>query len=234
MRACKASNPPSPLLCARCGAFSVGFIDDGDAIRSIITGLGWSSRSLACHSLGLVRFGLAAIYVALLKLAAGYPELELDDPNQPILFAAANQGAHRVGWFAVHLTGSCAGLVFDGGAPDRGFVGFLATVFMGSYSFTQGPNYLHFSARGAGGAGRAPGGGGGRGGGGAAGRSSKMGADLREAPWICGLIWLQVPATLIASYCHGHGGYHRWCWCRRPVVGLVRGSSEILAMGNLC
>lgn len=47
-------------------------------------GLGWLKPVLGSATPWAVSVGLVVIYIALLKVAAGYPELELDDPNEPI------------------------------------------------------------------------------------------------------------------------------------------------------
>ncbi|BBI63825.1 hypothetical protein HSBAA_51310 [Vreelandella sulfidaeris] len=51
---------------------------------AVYYGLGWLKPVLGDATPWVVGVGLTVIYIALLKLASGYPELELDDPNEPI------------------------------------------------------------------------------------------------------------------------------------------------------
>ena len=77
------SNPPKPLV-----RKVIGFL--GGLLLMMVTalvvyyGLGWLKPVLGSATPWAVSVGLVVIYIALLKVAAGYPELELDDPNEPI------------------------------------------------------------------------------------------------------------------------------------------------------
>lgn len=83
MKGLESSNPPKPLV-----RKAIGFL--GGLLMMMITGLvvyyglGWLKPTLGDAAPWVIAVGLAGVYVALLKLAAGYPELELDDPNEPI------------------------------------------------------------------------------------------------------------------------------------------------------
>lgn len=83
MQGLQSSNPPKPLV-----RKVIGFL--GGLLLMMITalvvyyGLGWIKPLLGDATPWLVAVVLAAVYVGLLKLAAGYPELELDDPDEPV------------------------------------------------------------------------------------------------------------------------------------------------------
>jgi len=83
MQGLQSSNPPKPLV-----RKVIGFL--GGLLLMMVTalvvyyGLGWIKPLLGDATPWLVAVVLAAVYVGLLKLAAGYPELELDDPNEPV------------------------------------------------------------------------------------------------------------------------------------------------------
>ncbi|XKH59688.1 TRAP transporter permease [Halomonas sediminis] len=83
MQGLQSSNPPKPLV-----SKVIGFL--GGLLLMMITalavyyGLGWLKPVLGDATPWVIAVGLTGVYIALLKLAAGYPELELDDPNQPI------------------------------------------------------------------------------------------------------------------------------------------------------
>ena len=83
MQGLETSNPPKPLV-----RKAIGFL--GGLLMMIIAslvvyyGLGWLKPALGDAAAWVIAAGIAVIYVALLKLSAVYPELELDDPNEPI------------------------------------------------------------------------------------------------------------------------------------------------------
>ncbi|MGS2744668.1 TRAP transporter permease [Halomonas sp. LS-001] len=83
MQGLETSNPPKPLV-----RKAIGFL--GGLLMMMITGLvvyyglGWLKPALGDAAPWVIAVGIAGVYIALLKLAAGYPELELDDPNEPI------------------------------------------------------------------------------------------------------------------------------------------------------
>ncbi|QFU02781.1 DctM-like transporter [Halomonas sp. THAF5a] len=83
MQGLQSSNAPKPLV-----RKVIGFL--GGLLLMMITalvvyyGLGWLKPLLGDATPWLVAVVLAVVYVALLKLAAGYPELELDDPDEPV------------------------------------------------------------------------------------------------------------------------------------------------------
>jgi len=79
----QSSNPAKPLV-----RKVIGFL--GGLLLMMITalvvyyGLGWLKPVLGDATPWVIAVGLTLVYVALLKLASGYPELELDDPDTPI------------------------------------------------------------------------------------------------------------------------------------------------------
>jgi TRAP transporter 4TM/12TM fusion protein len=83
MQGLESSNPPKPLVNKLVG-FLGGLLLMMITAMAVYYGLGWLKPVLGDATPWVVAVGLTVIYIALLKLAAGYPELELDDPDQPI------------------------------------------------------------------------------------------------------------------------------------------------------
>ncbi|MEQ9557101.1 MAG: TRAP transporter permease [Rhodospirillales bacterium] len=52
---------------------------------AVYYGLGWMKPILGGYSSIIVAFGIAVVYVLLVRFAAQYPDLKMDDPNQPVL-----------------------------------------------------------------------------------------------------------------------------------------------------
>jgi TRAP transporter 4TM/12TM fusion protein len=83
MQGLESSNPPKPLV-RKVTGFLAGLLIMMITALAVYYGLGWLKPLLGGAAPWVIAAGLAVIYVVLLKLASGYPELELDDPNQPI------------------------------------------------------------------------------------------------------------------------------------------------------
>ena len=52
---------------------------------AVYYGLGWMKPILGGYASLVVAFGIAVVYVLLVRFAAQYPDLKMDDPNQPVL-----------------------------------------------------------------------------------------------------------------------------------------------------
>ena len=61
-----------------------GFIGVAALSAAMHYGLGWTKDAFGENTIYIVGVLFVAIYIALLKVAAGYPDLELDDPNAPV------------------------------------------------------------------------------------------------------------------------------------------------------
>ena len=61
-----------------------GFLGIGILSMATYYGLGWTKDVMGDATIYVVSIGLIAAYVALLKLASSYPDLELDDANAPV------------------------------------------------------------------------------------------------------------------------------------------------------
>ncbi|MFN2331400.1 MAG: TRAP transporter permease, partial [Halomonas sp.] len=101
-------------------------------------GLGWLKPVLGDATPWVVAVGLTAVYVALLKLAAGYPELELDDPDTPIYKLPETRPTVLVGLqYILPVIVLIWCLMVERLSP--GLSAFWATVFMVFIILTQRP-----------------------------------------------------------------------------------------------
>ena len=208
MQGLESSNPAKPLLHK-----VIGFL--GGLLLLMVTalvvyyGLGWLKPVLGDATPWVVAVGLTVIYIALLKLAAGYPELELDDPNQPIYSLPQTRPTVLVGLqYILPVVVLVWCLMVERLSP--GLSAFWATVFMIFIILTQRPITSIFRGR------------------------SNMGADLREGAmdlWIGlitgarNMIGIGI-ATATAGIIVGA--------VSQTGVGLVLAEVvEILSMGNL-
>jgi TRAP transporter 4TM/12TM fusion protein len=208
MQGLESSNPPKPLLTKALG-FLGGLLLMMVTAMVVFYGLGWLKPILGDATPWVVSVGLAVIYVALLKLAAGYPELELDDPNEPIYSLPQTRPTVLVGLqYILPVVVLVWCLMVERLSP--GLSAFWATVFMVFIILTQRPITSIFRGR------------------------SKMGADLREGAmdlWVGlvtgarNMIGIGI-ATATAGIIVGA--------VSQTGVGLVLAEVvEILAMGNL-
>jgi len=84
MQGLQSSNPPKPLVRKLIG-FLTGLLLMMVTALVVYYGLGWMQPALGVAAPWVIGAGLVAVYVGLLKVASGYPELELDDPNEPVV-----------------------------------------------------------------------------------------------------------------------------------------------------
>ncbi|GHE21609.1 TRAP transporter permease [Halomonas urumqiensis] len=131
------SNPPKPLV-----RKVIGFL--GGLLLMMITamvvyyGLGWLKPVLGSATPWVVSVALAVIYIALLKVASGYPELELDDPDEPIFKLPQTRPTVMVGLqFILPVIVLVWCLMVERLSP--GLSAFWATVFMVFIILTQRP-----------------------------------------------------------------------------------------------
>jgi TRAP transporter 4TM/12TM fusion protein len=208
MEGLESSNPPKPLVRKVMG-FLGGLLLMMVTAMVVFYGLGWLKPVLGDATPWVVSVGLAAIYVALLKLAAGYPELELDDPNEPIYSLPQTRPTVLVGLqYILPVVVLVWCLMVERLSP--GLSAFWATVFMIFIILTQRPITSVFRGR------------------------SEMSADLREGAmdlWVGlvtgarNMIGIGI-ATATAGIIVGA--------VSQTGVGLVLAEVvEILAMGNL-
>ncbi|WAM54882.1 TRAP transporter permease [Vreelandella venusta] len=131
------SNPPKPLV-----RKVIGFL--GGLLLMMVTalvvyyGLGWLKPVLGSATPWVVSVALVVIYIALLKVAAGYPELELDDPNEPIFKLPQTRPTVMVGLqFILPVIVLVWCLMVERLSP--GLSAFWATVLMVFIILTQRP-----------------------------------------------------------------------------------------------
>lgn len=145
MKGLQSSNPPKPLVNKVIGFLGGLLLMMGTAL-AVYYGLGWLKPVLGDATPWVVAVGLSVIYIALLKLAAGYPELELDDPNQPIFTLPQTKPTVLVGLqyiLPVIVLVWC--LMVERLSP--GLSAFWATVFMIFIILTQRPITSIFRGR---------------------------------------------------------------------------------------
>ena len=208
MQGLESSNPHKPLMNKVLG-FLGGLLLMMVTAMAVYYGLGWMKPVLGEATPWVVAVGLTVIYIALLKLAAGYPELEVDDPNQPIYSLPQTRPTVLVGLqYILPVVVLVWCLMVERLSP--GLSAFWATVFMIFIILTQRPITSIFRGR------------------------SDMSLDLREGAmdlWIGlvtgarNMIGIGI-ATATAGIIVGA--------VSQTGVGLVLAEMvEILAMGNL-
>lgn len=84
MKGLQSSNPPRPFIRKALG-FLTGLILLMALSFAVYYGLGWLKPLLGDAAGWVIGAGLFAAYVGLLKVGAQYPELELDDPDSPVV-----------------------------------------------------------------------------------------------------------------------------------------------------
>ncbi|TVM06807.1 MAG: TRAP transporter fused permease subunit [Halomonas sp.] len=146
MQGLESSNPPKPLV-----SKVVGFL--GGLLLMMITalavyyGLGWLKPVLGGAAPWVIAAGLAVIYIALLKMAAAYPELELDDPNEPVIKLPQTRPTVMVGLqYILPVIVLIWCLMVERLSP--GLSAFWATVFMIFIMLTQRPVTAIFRGKG--------------------------------------------------------------------------------------
>ncbi|MGY4877293.1 TRAP transporter permease [Vreelandella aquamarina] len=146
MQGLESSNPPKPLV-----RKAIGFL--GGLLMMMITGLavyyglGWLKPTLGDAAPWVIAVGLAGVYVALLKLAAGYPELELDDPSEPIYKLPQTRPTVMVGLqYILPVVVLVWCLMVERLSP--GLSAFWATVLMVFIMLTQRPIIAIFRGQG--------------------------------------------------------------------------------------
>ncbi|MFN3581625.1 MAG: TRAP transporter permease, partial [Pseudomonas sp.] len=84
MQGLQSSNPVRPFMRKALG-FLTGLILLMGLSFAVYYGLGWLKPLLGDAAGWVIGAALLAVYIGLLKVGAQYPELELDDPNSPVL-----------------------------------------------------------------------------------------------------------------------------------------------------
>ena len=84
MQGLPSSNPERPFLRKVLGFLS-GLLLIMGLSAAVYYGLGWLKPLLGGYASWVVAGGLAAVYVALLRIGARYPDLELDDPDSAVV-----------------------------------------------------------------------------------------------------------------------------------------------------
>ncbi len=84
MQGLPRASEPKPWMVAIMG-FLIGFIGIAVLAVAVYYGIGWIKIFTGESSGWVIAAALTAIYVGLVKFCAGYPELELDDPNSPVV-----------------------------------------------------------------------------------------------------------------------------------------------------
>ena len=146
MQGLPTSNPARPFLNKVIG-FLTGLILLMALSFAVYYGLGWLKPVLGDATPWVIAVGLTVFYVALLKLGAQYPELELDDPSSKVLILPQTRPTVMVGLhyiLPVIVLVWC--LMVERLSP--GLSAFWATVFMIFIIVTQRPIIAAFRQRG--------------------------------------------------------------------------------------
>ena len=84
MQGLPSSNPERPFLRKVMGFLS-GLLLIMGLSAAVYYGLGWLKPLLGDYASWVIAGGLAAVYVALLRVGARYPDLEMDDPHSAVV-----------------------------------------------------------------------------------------------------------------------------------------------------
>ncbi|MGQ7247334.1 TRAP transporter permease [Halomonas sp. V046] len=137
MQGLESTNPPKTLTRKVIG-FLGGLLLMMIVAMGVYYGLGWLKPVLGDGAPWIISALLAVIYVVLLKIASGYPELELDDPNEPIFSLPQTRPTVMVGLqYILPVVVLIWCLMVERLSP--GLSAFWATVFMIFIMLTQRP-----------------------------------------------------------------------------------------------
>ncbi|NIC07306.1 TRAP transporter permease [Billgrantia bachuensis] len=145
MKGLPSSNPVRPLLNKAIG-FLTGLILLMTLSFAVYYGLGWLKPILGDTTPWVVGAVLAAVYVGLLRLGSNYPELELDDPNSPVITLPQTRPTVMVGLhYILPVVVLVWCLMVERLSP--GLSAFWATVLMIFIMITQRPITAFFRGR---------------------------------------------------------------------------------------
>ncbi|WP_040475315.1 TRAP transporter permease [Vreelandella jeotgali] len=145
MQGLTSSNPPKPLV-RKVAGFLGGLLLMMVTALGVYYGLGWLKPLLGAAAPWVIAAGLVALYLGLLKVAAGYPELELDDPDKPIYELPKTRPTVMVGLqYILPVVVLIWCLMVERLSP--GLSAFWATVFMIFIMLTQRPIIAAFRGR---------------------------------------------------------------------------------------
>jgi TRAP transporter 4TM/12TM fusion protein len=109
-------------------------------------GIGWIKDLVPEHAIYIVAVLVAAAYIGLLKYATTYPELEMDDPNNPVLAMPEPGPTVKSGlYFLLPIVVLMWCLIVERFSP--GLSAFWATVLMIVIVLTQRPLLAYFRKR---------------------------------------------------------------------------------------
>ncbi len=145
MKGLPSSNPARPLLNKVIG-FMTGLLLLMGLSIAVYYGLGWLKPVLGEATPWVVSVGLAIVYVALLKVSANYPELEMDDPNSEVVKLPQTRPTVMVGLhYILPVVVLVWCLMVERLSP--GLSAFWATMFMIFIMVTQRPIIALFRGR---------------------------------------------------------------------------------------
>ncbi|ALM53483.1 TRAP transporter permease [Halomonas huangheensis] len=145
MQGLESANPPKPLVRKAIG-FLAGLLLVMITALVVYYGLGWLKPILGDATPWVAAVVLAAVYVGLLALGSGYPELELDDPNTPIFKLPQTRPTVMVGLhYILPVVVLVWCLMVERLSP--GLSAFWATVLMIIIMLTQRPIMHAFRGR---------------------------------------------------------------------------------------
>ena len=142
MKGLPRASEPKPWMVAITG-FLVGFLGIAALAVAVYYGIGWIKIFLGDAAGWIVGLLLLIVYVGLIRFCARYPELELDDPNSPVVSLPEVGPTVKSGLqfiLPVILLVWC--LMVERFSP--GLAAFWATAFMIFILVTQRPLFAYF------------------------------------------------------------------------------------------
>ncbi len=138
--------PPRPWL-QRIVGWLAGFLAICLLAIGVYYGLGWLKPALGPAASWVIGAGLVAVYLGLIAYGAGVPELEQDDPNEPMLMLPEPGPTVRSGLhFLLPVIALVWALMIEGLSP--GLSAFWATAFLMLILITQRPLFALFRGTG--------------------------------------------------------------------------------------
>ncbi|MEJ6656613.1 MAG: TRAP transporter permease [Pseudomonas sp.] len=137
MQGLQSSNPEHPLIRKVLG-FLTGLLLIMGLSFAVYYGLGWLKPLLGVYASWAIAAGLAIAYILLLRIGSRYPDLDLDDPNSPVVSMPQTRPTLMTGLhFILPVIVLVWCLMVERLSP--GLSAFWATVFMIVIMITQHP-----------------------------------------------------------------------------------------------
>ncbi len=142
------SRGAAKTLLQRVNGFAIGIIATAILVAAVYFGVGWVKQLFGDGASYVIAIVIGVVYVALMRFAAKYPELELDDPNSPVVELPEFGPTSRTGLhFLLPIIVLIWCLMIERLSP--GLSAFWASALMIFILLTQRPIYSAFRGDGA-------------------------------------------------------------------------------------